>query len=311
MDVDLLHLKTLAEIARHRSFSRAAETLHLSQPAVSHHIRNLERALSVRVLERLGKRAVLTKAGELLLDHARRIFDELDAAGQGIQRLRGVVSGRVRIGTGATASIYVLPPLLRQIRREHPDIELVVVTGNAPEIAAGVARSELDVGVVTLPVPEGRFDVTPFWDDALVAIAPANRAWRRHTVMTAAELAEHPLILYERGGSIRRVIDEWFRRSDVRPRVAMELGNAEALKELVGAGLGLSISSAITVAADVRRGALVALPLAPPLRRQVGVIRRRGRTASPAAGVVLAALERFQDRRGPGARPPSRRSRRR
>src|ERR1051325_5366840 len=112
MELDLLHLKTLAEIARHRSFSRAADALHLSQPAVSHHIRHLERVVAAPVLERLGKRAVLTKAGELLLEHARRVFDELEAAAQAIQRLRGVVSGRVRVGTGATASIYLLQPIL-------------------------------------------------------------------------------------------------------------------------------------------------------------------------------------------------------
>src|SRR5262245_29150935 len=114
-DLDLLHLRTLAEVARHQSFSRAAETLHLSQPAVSHHIRHLERVLAVSVLERLGRRAVVTRAGEILLEHARRVFEELDAASQKIQQFRGVVGGRVRIGTGATASIYLLPPLLRKL----------------------------------------------------------------------------------------------------------------------------------------------------------------------------------------------------
>src|SRR5262249_53705481 len=216
----LAHLKTLAEIARRQSFSRAAEALHLSQPAVSHHIRHLERAVTMPVLERLGKRVILTRAGELLVEHARRVFDELDAAAQRIQRLRGVVSGRVRIGTGATASIYLLPPLLRRLRTAHSDLELVVVTGNAPDIVAGVGRGELDVGIVTLPVADGRFEVSPFCDDPLVAIAPADHAWRRRRTMTAADLAEHPLILYERGGVIRRVIDEWFRKSGVRPHVA-------------------------------------------------------------------------------------------
>src|SRR5829696_3293526 len=103
MDVELAHLRTLAEIARQRSFSRAGELLHLSQPAVSHHIRHLEAAAGVPLLERLGKRAVLTPAGDLLLTHARRVFHELESAGHAIQRLQGAVSGRVRIGTGATA----------------------------------------------------------------------------------------------------------------------------------------------------------------------------------------------------------------
>jgi DNA-binding transcriptional LysR family regulator len=181
-----------------------------------------------------------------------------------------------------------------------------VVTGNAPEIVTGVIRSELDVGLVTLPVSEHRLDVTLFCTDPLVAITPPERAWRRRGAITAAELAAHPLILYERGGLIRRVIEEWFRKSGVRPRVAMELGNAEALKELVGAGLGLSISSAITVAADVRRGTLLALPLSPPLERRIGIVRRRGNARSEALDVVLAALASYKRRRGPRSRPPSR-----
>ncbi|HYE94361.1 MAG TPA: LysR family transcriptional regulator [Terriglobales bacterium] len=296
MDVELIHLRTLAEIARLASFSRAADALHLSQPAVSHHVRHLEAALGVRVLDRLGKRAVPTRAGALVLERARRIFQELEAVGQELHRLRGVVSGRVRLGTGATASIYLLPPLLRRLRRDHPDLELVVVTGNAPEIAAGVLGSELDVGVVTLPVSERRLEVSPFCPDPLVAIAPADGPWRARGRVSPAELARHPLILYERGGMIRRVIDRWFRAAGVRPHVTMELGNAEAIKELVAAGLGLSITSAITVTPEVTRGALRALPLEPPLARELGVIRRRGKTVSPGLRVVLNELERFSGR---------------
>ncbi len=293
MDVELAHLRTLAEIARQRSFSRAGELLRLSQPAVSHHIRHLEAAAGLPLLERLGKSAVLTKAGEVLLEHARRVFRELEVAGQSVQRLRGVVSGRVRIGTGATASIYLLPGLLRQLRRQYPDVELVVVTGNAPDIAAGVIRSELDVGIVTLPVSERRLHVSAFTRDPLVAITPPTREWRGHRALTAADLAPHPLILYERGGLIRTVIDGWFRAARTRPRIAMELGNAEAIKEMVAAGLGVSITSAITVAAEVRRRSLLSIPLTPPLQRDLGIIRRRGKSTTPALPAVLSALESF------------------
>ncbi len=293
MDIELGHLRTLAEIARQRSFSRAADHLHLSQPAVSHHVRHLEAAAGVPLLERLGKRAVPTSAGELLLEHARRVFRELEAAAQGIQRLQGMVSGRVRVGTGATASIYLLPRLFRQLRRGHPEIELVVVTGNAPDIVAGVLRSELDVGIVTLPVPERRLQVSTFASDPLVAIVPPGAEWRGRKAVSAAEVARYPLIVYETGGLIRKVIDGWFRAARTRPRIAMELGNAEAIKELVSAGLGISIGSAITVPADVRRGRLLAIPLTPPLQRDLGIIHRRAGTMTPAVSVVVAALKAF------------------
>lgn len=283
-------LRSLEEIARRGSFSRAAAALHLSQPAVSHHIRELETRLGVPLLERVGKRASLTHAGTVLLAHARPALAGLETAAAAVRRLAGVVTGRVRIGTGATASIYLLPPLLRRLRSRHPDIELIVVTGNASEIAARVAHNELDLGVVTLPVHGRGLAVSPFCADPLVAISPPEPRWRARRTLAAADLAERPLILYERGGTIRRVIEEWFRRGGVVPRVAMELGNSEAIKKLVEAGLGLSITPAITVRGEVRAGSLMAFRLAPPLDRKLGIVRRRDKPSSPALETVLAAL---------------------
>jgi DNA-binding transcriptional LysR family regulator len=306
VDVELIHLRTLAAIARHGSFSRAGESLRLSQPAVSHHIRHLETALGARVLERTGKHVRVTRAGELMLERSRRIFDELDGAAQEIQRLRGVVSGRVRLGTGATASIYLLPALLRRLRRRYPDVELVVVTGNAPEIAAGVVSGDLDLGVVTLPVPQARLEVLPFWNDPMVAIGPSEGPWSIPRPAGPADLGAVPLIVYERGGSIRRVIEDWFRRAGVTPRIAMELGNAEAIKELVAAGLGVAITSAITVTSDMSRGGSIrVIPLRPPLSRRLGIIRKKGSSASPSVKLVLDALARYT----PAGRSARRRAR--
>jgi DNA-binding transcriptional LysR family regulator len=298
-DLSLAHLWTLSEVARHGSFSRAAATLHLSQPAVSLHVRQLEERLGLPLLDRVGKRAFPTRAGEALLAHAARAFAEIEAARQSIERMRGVVSGRVRLGTGATASIYLLPPVLRRLRARYPELELVVVTGNAPEMAAAVTRNELDLAIVTLPVRARELTVSLLFTDPLVAIAPAERAWRRRAPLTPAELGRHPLILYERGGTIRRVIDDWFRRAGVSPRIAMELGNAEAIKKLVSAGLGLSVSSAISIREEVAGGQLRAIRLDPPLARRLGLLRRRDKPPSPALEVIVAALE---DRKGSLAR---------
>src|SRR5207302_5551650 len=201
--------------------------------------------------------------------HAARAFAELEAARQSLQELRGRVAGRLSVGTGATASTYLLPPLLRRLHARHPDLELVVVTGNSAEMVAAVAASHLDLAVVTLPVSGGAaVTVTPLLLDPLVAITPPAPRWRGRGPLTAAELARHPLILYERGGTIRRVIDEWFRRGGARPRVVMELGNEEAIKKLVGAGLGVSVSPAMAVRDEVRAGALRIRPLSPALVRR-------------------------------------------
>jgi DNA-binding transcriptional LysR family regulator len=290
VDFALSHLKTLEAVAALGSFSRAAERLHLSQPAVSLHIGHLERTAGLPLVDRVGKRAFLTPAGELLLAHAGRVFGELETARQALARLRGTVAGRLRLGTGATASIYLLPSLLRRFRRHYPQVDLEVVTGNAADIVGAVVQNRLDVGIVTLPVSGRGLVVTPWLTDRLVAIAPEESAWRQSRPLTPAALARHPLILYERNGAIRAVIDRWFRAGGVRPRVATELGNAEAIKKLVAAGLGLSVSSEVTVRSEVAAGRLVAIPLDPPLTRELGVVRRRDKPASPVLDSFLAAI---------------------
>src|SRR5215813_505007 len=304
MDVNPAHVRTLQAIVRSGSFSRAGETLHLSQPAISHHVRHLEHVVGVPLLIRRGWRALPTEAGAVLLEHAGRAFRVLDEAREAIQRLQGRVAGRLTVGTGATASIYLLPPILRRLRARHPRLELVVVTGNAGDIAAAVSRGELDVGVVTLPVAVGRgLLVSPFFVDRLVAIAPPGLRRARRAPMTAAELAREPVILYERGGTIRRVVDDWFRRGRATPTIAMELGNAEATKKLVGAGLGLSIVSEIAVKADTRAGLLSLIPLRPALHRRIGIVRRRDRMPRPALQALVTALEAAANRARGGANP--------
>src|SRR5256712_206830 len=292
MDLRLARLETLAAVARHGSFSRAARELHLSQPAVSMQVRQLELALGLPLLERVGKRAFPTKAGELLLAHAGRALRELETGLEVVQQLRGIVAGRIRLGTSASFSIYLLPPALRRFRSRYPRTELTVVTGNAPEIARAVVGRELDVGIVSLPVRERELAVSPFYRDEVVAIAPPDRRWRRGHRAAARDLVSAPLILFERGATLRRVIDDWFRRAGEVPAAAMELGNTEAIKKLVEAGLGLSGPSWFGGAAAGRRRELAAArPDPPPHPGRGGLPPRRqppapGR-AEQAVGLVV------------------------
>jgi DNA-binding transcriptional LysR family regulator len=133
--------------------------------------------------------------------------------------------------------------------------------------------------------------VTPLLLDPLVAVGPPSQAWPRRGALTAAELTRYPLIVYERGGTIRRVIDGWFRRGSARPRIVMELGSEEAIKKLVGAGLGVSVSPAMAVRDEVRSGSLSMRPLSPALVRRLGLVRRRDKPETPALRMFLAALE--------------------
>jgi DNA-binding transcriptional LysR family regulator len=224
----------------------------------------------------------------------------------------------VRLGTSASISIYLLPPALRRFRARYPEAEVVVVTGNAAEITRAVVANALDVGIVSLPVRDRELVVTPFFRDELVAIAgtgrgaptwpgapaagraaglsradgrgPARRGrWPRS--IDAPTLAGYPLILFEAGATLRRVIDGWFHRAGVAPRSPMELGNTEAIKKLVEAGLGLSVTSWFSVKTEVRARALTAMRLTPPLERQIGLVRRRDKPPTPALDAFAAALE--------------------
>ena len=307
--MDPTHLRTLQEIVKHGGFSRAARALHRSQPAVSHHIRQLEDDLGVRVLERVGKRAFPTAAGATLLAQAGPALEQLELARQAVQRLRGRVAGRVSLGTGATFATYLLPAVLGPLRRRYPELELVVVTGNASDIVTAVGDNALDVGIVTMPATGRHLDVSPFAVDALVAIAPPSPGWRRSRPVDARELAGHPLICYERRGAIRAVIDDWFRRAGATPLIAMELGNAEAIKRMVEAGLGVGLTSAITVRADPAAGRLVARALSPALARGLAVVRRKDKPVSAALGALLAALEASRPRAARALAPPGRHGR--
>jgi len=299
VNIQLAHLQTLATVARHGNFSRAARELRLTQPAVSMQVRQLEQALGLALLERVGKRTYTTKAGELLLAHAGRAMRELERGLELVQQLRGIVAGRIRLGTSASFSIYLLPSALRRFRARYPQTELVVVTGNAPEITRAVVANELDVGIVSLPVRERELAVSALHRDELVAIGPPGRRWPRRRA-TPAELAKEPLILFERGATLRRVIDDWFQRGGATPASPMELGNTEAIKKLVESGLGLSVTSSFAARPDVRARRLSAVKLAPPLFRQIGIVLRRDKPKTPVLDAFLGTLDEL--RRSLGSR---------
>jgi len=258
---------------------------------VSMQVRQLERELGLPLLERVGKRTYTTKAGELLLAHAGRAMQELDRGLGLVQQLRGIVAGRIRLGTSASFSIYLLPTAVRRFRARYPRTEFVVVTGNAPEITRAVVANELDIGIVSLPVRERELAVTLLHRDELVAIGPPDRRWPRGRRVKAAELAREPLILFEQGATLRRVIDDWFQRGGAAPALPMELGNTEAIKKLVESGLGLSVTSWFAAKADVRARRLSAARLEPPLFRQIGIVLRRDKPRTPVLDAFLATLD--------------------
>jgi len=182
------------------------------------------------------------------------------------------IAGRVRLGTGATACIYLLPTLLSDLRRRFPLLEIVVRTGNSPDILRALEDNTLDAALVTLPAPGRMFAVEKLLDDEIVAVFPPGLDPPR--MASAAALVGLPVLLYEPGGNARRVIDDWFGRAGVALKPVMELGSIEAIKELVAAGLGCGLLPRLAIR-EGEGSEVTARPLAPPLYREIGLVLRR------------------------------------
>ncbi|HMG49587.1 MAG TPA: LysR family transcriptional regulator [Inquilinus sp.] len=286
--LNLDQLRTFCEVIQASSFSAAAARLNLTQPAVSLQIRQLEAKLGVRLIERVGRRATPTAAGADLLAYAGQIEAAVATAVEAMAEHATGAIGRVRLGTGATACIYLLPPVLRALRRRLPSLEIVVSTGNTSGILQLLEENAIDIGLVTLPAPGRAFQVTPLLEEEFLAVVPAE-ADDLPPEVTPAVLAHRPVVLYEPGGQTRRIVDDWFAAAGISLKPVMALGSVEAIKQLVGAGLGCAVLPGMAVPADETR--LVAHPLSPRLHRQLGLVLRRDKPLTRGLRETIAALQ--------------------
>jgi DNA-binding transcriptional LysR family regulator len=267
--LNLDHLRTFAQVIELGSFSAAAERGGVTQPAVSLQIRQLERRFGLKLVERIGRRAGPTAAGLELLSH------ELAMTAHASQ-----VSGRIRLGTGATACTYLLPPILADLRRRFPALDIVASTGNTADMLRGLENNTLDIGLVTLPAPGRMFQVTPVLDDEFVAIFPARDPAAIPAAATPQALAQLPLVLFEPGARTRRLVDDWFEEAGLAAKPVMELGSTEAMKEIVAAGLGCAMLPRLAVSGAGQRQALEVRSLAPRLSRSLAIVLRRDKPLS-------------------------------
>jgi DNA-binding transcriptional LysR family regulator len=293
--LNLDYLRTFLDVIELGSFSAAAERLSLTQPAVSVQIRQLEKRLGVRLIERIGRRARPTAAGVELAGYANAIDRQAADAVEAVGRHASGAIGRVRIGTGATACIFLLPPLLKNLRRRFPSLQITVSTGNTADFVKAVADNTIDVALVTMPAAGRMLEITPVLDDEFVAIAPASM--KLPARLTAQALSTLPVLLFEPEGNTRRIADEWFRRNGVDLKPVMALGSVEAIKELVRAGLGCAVLPAMAVQHETHRKGLVVRSLTPKTYRTLALVIRRDKPLHRGLMAVVSALKQLSPRR--------------
>ncbi len=283
----LRQLRTFVAIAERGSVTEAARALNLTQPAASQQLREVERLLGTRLLDRAGGRLVATASGLAALGPARQALAAAEEAAAAVQAVRAGAAGRVRLGTGATACIHLLPKALATVRARLPGLEIVVATGNTPDILRRVEEGALDLGLVTMPRQVPRtLAATPVWRDALAALLP--EALAGPVAFTPAGLAAMPLILYETGGDTRGIVDAWFRRAGLVAKPIMELGSVEAIKVLVGSGLGASVLPRLALDQPVPGAAVRGLR--PPVERRLALVLRRTKVVDAGLRAMMAAL---------------------
>ncbi|BEV15609.1 LysR family transcriptional regulator [Herbaspirillum sp. DW155] len=281
-------LEAFIKVMENGSFSAAAVVLEVSQPAVSQQIRELERRLGAKLLERVGRTLAPTAAGASLLGYARQIVEAAAQAGEAVGKHAVGVSGSVRIGTGGTACLHLLPPILASLKKRFPSLQVVVSTGNTEDFVRRVEQNLLDMALVTLPVSSRALHVRPAITDSFIVIGP--RQGLKLTRKTSAKvLAEQPVILFEPGANIRQLIEGWFLSNGVRLQPSMELGSVEAIKEMVASGLGYAIIPSMALRkTDARRIQISAMH--PPLVRELGLIVRHDKPVTRGMQALAEAL---------------------
>src|SRR5262247_4632657 len=191
--LNLDQLRAFVEVVERGSFTAAAKELNLTQPAVTHQVQELERRFQVALVERFGKRAYLTEAGEKLIEHARNLLDEDSRTQVMMRRFGDGWLGRVRVGTSMTVLMYLLPPILRQLKTDHPQLEINLKTGLTATTLEMLKTNALDLGLCALPVDDPGFEVASLFEDELVAILPAKMT-KMPKKVTPEFLSRCPLI---------------------------------------------------------------------------------------------------------------------
>ena len=288
----LNQLRVFEAVARTGSFSRAAEALSVTQPAVTLQIRQLERDAGVQLFERIRRRPRLTEAGRILQDYARRIFALVDEAGRHLEGARGLTSGTLRVVTGPTGASYATT-LITAFHRRYPGIHVALSVDVSERIVQRVVTLVDDVGLVGAEEGHPELARTPFCGDPLVVIVAPGHAWGRRRTVSVRELTDMPLITREAISTTRRFIEARLGGATRRLRVRMELGSNDAIKRAVELGAGVGIVSREVVRTELAAGTLHAIAIRERgFVHPIDLIHHKDRAGSPLIAAVLEVARR-------------------
>lgn len=280
-NVTLRQLKIFEAVARHSSFSRAAEELHLTQPAVSMQVRSLEEDAGLPLTEQIGKKIFLTEAGAELARHARVIARQLRAAEEAMAAIRGLRGGQLSIGVVSTAK-YFAPRLLTAFRARHPGIELSLSVFNREKIVRLLADNEIDVAIMGRPPAEIETIADAFSENPLVVIAAPGHPLAARRRIAPATLAPESFLIREPGSGTRSAMERFFAEQNVVLAHTFEMSSNETIKQAVMAGMGIAFISARTIALELAIGRLVILRVkGTPVLRQWHLVRRAEKRQLP------------------------------
>ncbi|MES2974250.1 MAG: LysR family transcriptional regulator [Pseudomonadota bacterium] len=276
-------LRVFSEVARHLSFAKAAQALHLTPPAVTMQVKELEGHVGMPLFERQGRQVTLTTPGEYMLVFARRMLSTLKDAEDAAARLQRLEIGTLTIGMVSTAE-YFLPRMLAEFRREHTGIEVRLATGNREQLVRMLQANEVDIAIMGRPPRELATRAEPFAAHPHVFVAPPGHPLLAQGHQTVEALRPHPFILREEGSGTRAAMENFFETARFEPRVAMEMSSNETIKQAVMAGMGLSFLSLHTIGLELDNRLIAVLDVeGAPVVRAWNVVHTLSKLMSPAA----------------------------
>ncbi len=276
--LDSRQLLAFAAVARRGSFTLAAKDLFLTQSAVSHAIKALEEDLGHRLLDRVGRRVMVTQAGEQFLVHVHKVLREMDSARNGLDHLANWGHGRLRVGASETACQYLLPAVLREFRQGFPKCVIRIEPGDHMKQIELLRSGQVELAVMLRPEGDREFTFLPLFEDELRFVVSPHHRWARVGRVEPEEIGGETLLLYNRATYTFRMLAEFFRVENVALNDCIELGSMDAIKELAKTGVGAGIIASWIAREELASGALVSLPLGRrALKRSWGVAHLRGR----------------------------------